>query len=819
MAKPSLSNPYRQPIAIKIDEGMTKMLEFTFLPDYARFLYENKLQDLSLELYRISNELRIPLLSHFAHYSREQLLEYGERSLKAVLSALASNQAVEYIEQSVLNWMNNNIPELSRNRISPEDISRLSFIRGKLFRDALPSYTRDQQLSMVLMEEVNAFTSIQDSVAIHTLLNMQQDLYDQAQHIAHIGNWSMDLTTNEIAWSKELFRIYEMEPQNSSPDLTSFNHPEDAEMIKMEIRNSRETGLPHDFYYRIILPDGREKSLHAIGQVQMNEKGEAVKIFGTLQDVTSLKKIEKEHREKELFIEKITELTPSVIAVYHIKTGRYLFINQAIQYVMGYHPEKAMEKGTVFFMEIMHPDDLQRILAENQRAIESANQKSVVDDPDEIHEFIYRMKHANGQWRWFQTFGTVFERGLDGMVETVINVSIDITEQRTFASKLKQNAEEIRKQEDRYYKMIAEVEDYAILLLSTEGIVQNWNSGAEKIKGYKANEIIGRNFRIFYPPEDQESGLPEKLIREAAQKGKASHEGWRIRKDKTRFWGNIVITALHDNQGGVIGFSKVTRDLTQMKLLEDDRKRYTRELEKKNLELEQKNKDLESFSYIASHDLQEPIRKIQIWANRIEESEAISDGTKDSLDRIQKACSRMQKLIKGILQYSQTDFLQVPRELTDLDEVLDEVLSDLSETLEEKQILIEKDHLPSLHIVRLQFVQLFSNIISNAVKYSSKELPPKIKITCSLESEGTELSGVQNAFYVIRISDNGIGFMQEYENKMFELFGRLESSPGYSGTGIGLAICKKIVRNHQGTITAIGEPGKGAVFTIRLPVT
>jgi PAS domain S-box-containing protein len=510
-------------------------------------------------------------------------------------------------------------------------------------------------------------------------------------------------------------------------------------------------------------------------------------------------------------------MTPSVISVYQIKSGRYLFINRAIQTVLGYRAEEAMEKGTAFFVGIMHPDDLPRILAENQAAIEDANQKIGFDDRDEIREFTYRIKHANGEWRWFQTFGTVFERGLDGGVETVINVSIDITEQRTIDNELKQNIEEIRKQEDRYYKMIAEVEDYAILLLSTDGTIQNWNSGAEKIKGYKADEIVGRNFRIFYPPEDRESGLPEKLIREAAQKGKASHEGWRVRKEGTRFWGNIVITALHDKKGDVIGYSKVTRDLTQIKLAEDNRKKYTWELEQKNLELEQKNKDLESFSYIASHDLQEPIRKIQIWANRIEETEVISDGTKDSLDRIQKACIRMQKLINGILQYSQTDMLQVPRELTDLDEVLDEVLNDISESLEGKKIQIEKDHLPTLPIVRLQFVQLFTNIISNAVKYSSKVMRPKIKITCSLETEGGELPAVQKAFYVIRIADNGIGFMQEYEDKMFELFRRLESSPGYTGTGIGLAICKKIVRNHQGTITAVGEPGKGAIFTIRLP--
>ena len=817
MANTRLSDPFQDAIEIHLDQTMVKQLQFDHLPDYARFLCENKVSELALEQYRISRELKIPLLSHFAHLSKEQLIEFSEEGLRKALTALADNQAAKFIEDSVSNWINNNMPQLSRNQISPEDITLLSFIRCKIFRDALPYYTADQKLSIQLMEEVNAFTSVQDTVSMRTLLQIQQELHEQAQQIARIGNWSMDLKTQSIAWSNELYRIYELELNSTLRDLSSFNHPEDAELVRREIAFSQQTGRPHDFYYRIVLPDGREKHLHALGQVFKNELGIAERMFGTLQDVTSLKIIEKEHQEKEYFIQKIAELTPSIITVYDVKSGGFLFINKAIQTIMGYRQEEVLKKGTEFFMQIMHPEDLPRILAENQAAMEKAAQKNLPDVPDHMQEFTYRLRHANGQWRWFHTFGTVFERGVDNEIETVINVSLDVTEQMMFDSTMRRHAEEFRKQEDRYFKMIDEVEDYAILLLSTEGIIENWNNGAEKIKGYKAVEIVGKHFRIFYPPEDRENKLPEKLILEATQKGKARHEGWRVRKDGTRFWGNIVITALHDKQGNVIGFSKVTRDLTQLKLAEDERRRYTHELENKNRELEQKNKELESFTYIASHDLQEPVRKIRIWANRIEEKENVPVDIKDLLDRIQSSSIRMQKLIQGVLQYSQTDMLQAPRDITDLDLVLDEVLLDLSESLQEKHILVEREHLPTLSLMRLQFVQLFSNILSNAIKYSRTDISPYIKITCTLERESGNDQGDEKTFYAISFTDNGIGFMQENADKAFELFRRLESGPLYSGTGIGLAICKKIVNNHQGTISASSELGKGARFTIRLP--
>ena len=532
------------------------------------------------EQFELSRQLNIPLLSYFSHLPEEQLVEIGAQSLRKLLDALSENQADHYIEQSVLDWVNNKIPEISGNQVSPEDISLLSFIRCKIFRDSLPYYTQDLELGIWLMEEMNTFTSALDLVSIRTILNMQQELSEQAQRIAHIGNWSLDLETNGVSWSNELFRIYELEPQKQiTYDLASFNHPDDANYVREQMRISAETGQPHDFYYRIVLGNGKEKYLHAMGQVLIDENGRADKMFGTLQDVTIQKKMEKEWRENEYFIQKITELTPSLISVYHIKTGKFLFINQAIQTRLGYSVEEVLEKGMEFFMNIIHPDDLSRVISENEAALQAANSNYNPSIPEEIRLFKYRMRHADGKYRWFHTFGTVFERNTKNQVEKVIHVSIDVTQQMSSDSKLIQISEEMRKQEDRHYKMINEVEDYAILLLSTDGIIENWNAGAEKIKGYKAEEIIGKNFHIFYPQEDRENKVPEMLIREAIQNGRASHEGWRLRKDNSRFWGSVVITALHDHQGNITGFTKVTRDLTQRKLAEDNLKLYAKTLE------------------------------------------------------------------------------------------------------------------------------------------------------------------------------------------------------------------------------------------------
>jgi PAS domain S-box-containing protein len=789
-------------------------LTFLYLPDYARYLLANKVRDMALRQHELSKELNIPLLRYFSHLTEDQLIELGQEGTRRLLRALENNDATNYIRLAVASWVNDQIPEFSRNQLLSEDISLISYMRRKIFREFVGGFTEDVGNVISILDEMDRFLSWMDKLMFKTLFAIQQELYEQSQEINHIGNWLWDFSSNNITWSKELFRIYELEPRELvSFDISVYNHPDDAAMVMEQMRVSRETKQPHDFYYRVALPSGNKKYLHARGQVLTNEQGVVERMFGTLQDVTAQKENEETHREYENFIQKITDITPSLIAVYNVRTGEYLYLNQALETLLGYDPKRALEQGAGFFMDIVHPDDLPRILDENSKALKKLTDSPDLPKSDQTSEFRYRLRHNNGEYRWFHTYGTIFERDKNNEIETVINISNDITEQITNRSLLHQKSEEIVKQQERYYKMIDEVEDYAILLLTKDGLIENWNKGAEKIKGYRAEEIVGQHLRVFYPKEDQENHLPEKLISEAANVGKASHEGWRVRKDGSHFWANVVITALHDGASGLIGFTKVTRDLTARKLAEENLKSYTRQLEQKNRLLEAKNKELESFTYIASHDLQEPVRKIKLWCNRLISMELLPDKVGTGLAKIHSSGTRMQELIEGLLKYSQMDDVNATAETLDLNRLLGEVLEDFAERLEEKHAEVDVDELPVLPAVRLQIQQLFANLISNSIKYSKTDVPLKITVSYSLVSTDEFPSG---NYHQISFADNGVGFKQDFAERIFEIFQRLDTS-GNSGTGIGLAICKKIVGIHGGKIWASSEPGVGTTFYIRLP--
>jgi nitrogen-specific signal transduction histidine kinase/CHASE3 domain sensor protein len=311
------------------------------------------------------------------------------------------------------------------------------------------------------------------------------------------------------------------------------------------------------------------------------------------------------------------------------------------------------------------------------------------------------------------------------------------------------------------------------------------------------------------PPEETEKllvKLREKMFRNG-------FEVEYTRKNGEKFYA-VVFYELID-----LGRRKYTltsyQDITERKAIQ-------LHVEKQNEELTRMNKELEEFNYISSHDLQEPLRKIQTFASRIEEIEAghLSEKGKEIFQRIQNAAHKMQMLIDDLLSYSRMSNAEKKFENVLLSEVLDEVKEDLKEEIQQKQAAIEGAGLCEVNVIRFQMRQLLYNLISNSLKFSEEGRRPVINIICKTVAGSTiPLAGIEKDqdYFHISLSDNGIGFEQEYSGKIFELFNRLHRKSKYKGTGIGLAIVKKIIENHKGVITASGQPGIGARFDIYLP--
>lgn len=367
--------------------------------------------------------------------------------------------------------------------------------------------------------------------------------------------------------------------------------------------------------------------------------------------------------------------------------------------------------------------------------------------------------------------------------------------------------------EERFNRIIAEVKDYAIVILDEAGFIRNWNVGIQAIKGFSP-EIIGQHFSVFYTPLDQEAQLPQTLLNQAKEQGRAAHEGWRVRKDKSRFWGSVVITALHDSSGKHVGYIKVTRDLTAKKLAEDKLRNYAADLEARNRELEQ-------FTYIASHDLQEPLRKIRTFGEVARRSLEDAHKVKVTLEKIEDSATRMTTLLRAIMEYTTLARITTPHTTADLNEAFRRARGQLNNMIQEKKAKVTCGTLPVIQGDFAQMVQLMVNILSNALKYNSRV--PEVTVDAEVipRTEVIELPDylTEPEYVQIRFTDNGIGFEKEYARQIYDIFRRLHTSYQYPGTGIGLALCRRIVQNHRGHLAATSNPGKGSAFYVYLPAT
>lgn len=384
-----------------------------------------------------------------------------------------------------------------------------------------------------------------------------------------------------------------------------------------------------------------------------------------------------------------------------------------------------------------------------------------------------------------------------------------------FAIQNEQEAEIYTLQSGDYaYRVLIEALEEGAINVSEEGLIVYTNSYFCELLNKPYQQIIGTSVFDIIAPESAD--IFKGLFKEALA-GKSKGEV-NIDAGEGKIPVYVSLTSLQPKLS-TIGI--IITDLSEKKKNEGTILHYQDDLEKKNFELTQSNTELASFAYIASHDLQEPLRKIQTFASRITGMEAeLSESARDNFNRMKAAALRMQKLIEDLLNYSQTNTVERKFEHTDLNKLTEEVKQELAEEIEQTKARIEASDMCDAYIIPFQFKQLLHNLISNSLKFAHPKKAPVIKISSKkIKGDTINHSAVipEKKYCHICIADNGIGFEPEYSAKIFDIFSRLHGKEKYKGTGIGLAIVKKIADNHHGIITATGVPEKGASFDIYLP--
>lgn len=362
------------------------------------------------------------------------------------------------------------------------------------------------------------------------------------------------------------------------------------------------------------------------------------------------------------------------------------------------------------------------------------------------------------------------------------------------------------------YELILNSAGDGIYGLDINGRTTFVNPTAAEMTGWDVEDILGKPEReIFYGFDDASSQEEATVLRDG--EGRYLDEQPFCRRDGSKFPVEYVRTTITENNR-VVGSVVIFKDITE-------RKRNEEALARKAAELARSNAELEQFAYVASHDLQEPLRKIQAFGDRLRSKcqGVLENDSADYLCRMLNAAARMQTLINDLLTFSRVISTTQPFRPVDLMKVTREVLSDLEVRIEQTKASVDVEDLPTIQGDHTQMRQLLQNLVSNALKFHAPDRPPKVKISCKMEKvpysggDGQPDLEMCNLF----VEDNGIGFEDCYLEKIFAVFQRLHGRSEFEGTGVGLAVCRRIVDRHGGTITAQGRPGQGAVFIVSLP--
>ena len=595
-----------------------------------------------------------------------------------------------------------------------------------------------------------------------------------------IGKSDFDLFPHELA---ERYRAEELEMMQSGQGLYNHEGPTVDESKEEKNRWVSTT--------KVILRDAQ---------------GKIIGFIGIGRDITEHKQAEETLARERSLLRTLIDNLPD--AIYAKDTAcRKTLVNPAD--LKNLHCKTEAEALGKNDFDLFPKDIAEKFWADDQKVIQG---QTVIDREE------YFLSNE-GEKRWLLTSKLPL-RDQNGKIVGLVGIGRDITGRK--------KAEEALVRERLLLRtLIDNLPDY-IYAKNTEGrFVLNNLAHARNLGAKSPEEMKGKSDFDYFPRDLAAQFFADEQNIIKTGKSVINQEQYKVSpgdESGQKRWSVSSKVLWRDNNGHVLGTVGVTHDIHDMKVSQEALRSSEEKLREFSAQLERSNRELQDFAYVASHDLQEPLRKIMVFGERLKEKcgEKLDPEAGDCLERMQKAASRMQNLINELLTFSRVTTKAKPFEPVDLAKVADDVVSDLEGRIELVNGRVEVGSLPVIEAEALQMRQLFQNLIGNALKFRRPEVPPVVKVAAQIISGRRPQAGTdapEEKLCRLTVSDNGIGFDEKYLDRIFNVFQRLHSRNEYEGTGMGLAIARKIAVFHQGDITAKSKPGSGATFIVTLPVT
>jgi PAS domain S-box-containing protein len=684
------------------------------------------------------------------------------------------------------------------NRYGKQEISYFDFLYHPLKEE-------NGEISGIIV----TVTDVTEKVEARKKIELNEERLNIIVEASELGTWELNVKTKDLQYSKRYLEIvtgYKNDEHLSHQQLLSHVHPDDLHIRERAFKEAITSGYIH-YEARVMWQDQSMHWVEAKGKLFYDEDKNPEKLLGTVRDITDEKNHQHELEVSEKRFRKLVMESPVPKAILKGKDMVVEIANEALLKNIWRKKEEDVESKKIFdiFPEL--------------RAQKYGKLLHEVYTTGKIHsesESLLLINGNEGEQKFYIDFEYAPMREADNAISGIKITIIDVTEKVEARKKIQESEKRFRSLTESIPQLIWETDEKGNALFASGKWLEY--TGIQPSREVEWKTVIH--------PDDFEENI--KVWSQSLATGKPYKTDVRVlRKDGNYRWHSVIGEPVLNKDNKIIkwvgAFTDIQTEKAFTQELEKEVTARTKELEQKNVELEQMNKELQSFAYISSHDLQEPLRKIQTFATQIieKESQNLSDSGKDKFQRMQNAAQRMQTLINDLLSYSRTNIQERKFEKVNLSQIIEEVKEDLKEELEQKEAIIESNESCEVSIIPFQFRQLLYNLASNSLKFSKPDIRPVIKITSKI-AKGSDLDhdalSKDIEYCHISISDNGIGFEPQYSKKIFEVFQRLHGKMEYTGTGIGLAIVKKIVENHNGFITAKGEQNKGATFDIYIPV-